>query len=55
MSFHALAYSWVYSDFEFRALGVDLEALLLLNMMSKVIGSGLAEILRKRHSIEALP
>tara|TARA_B110000285_G_C15126243_1_gene620445 strand:+ start:2097 stop:2429 length:333 start_codon:yes stop_codon:yes gene_type:complete len=55
MSFHALASSWVHADFEFSALGVNLETLLLLDVMSEVIGSDLAEILRLWHSIETLP
>lgn len=67
MSFHALAYSWVHSDFEFVTLGINLKTLLLLNMVSKVIvyywsiGGDLAEILRilllmlLLNSIETLP
>jgi hypothetical protein len=55
MAFHALASSWVYTDFEFSALGVDLETLLLLDVMSKVIGSDLGEVLRVWHSIKTLP
>ena len=55
MSFHALASSWVHADFEFSALGVNLETLLLLDVMSEVIGGDLAEILRLWHSIETLP
>ena len=55
MSFHALSSSWVHSNLEFSALGVNLETLLLLNVVSKVIGGDLAKVLRVRHSIEALP
>lgn len=52
VSFHALASSWVYTDLEFRALGVTLITLLLLDVVSKVSGSDFGEI---RHSIKTLP
>lgn len=55
MPFHILADSWIYSNFEFSALRVDLKTLLLLSMVCEVIRSALAVILRIWHSIETLP